>query len=88
MEAFVDTKKPTSMHRPKHWSDEVEEAYRLQLAGYRDAVEYKAVKGEIDRWPKSGYIKKLQRKDGKFYYFNRARECADKDVNKIKLYGY
>ena len=49
MEAFVDTKKPTSMHRPKHWSDEVEEAYRLQLAGYRDAVEYKAVKGEVSQ---------------------------------------
>jgi len=76
------------MHRPKHWSEEVEDAYRLQLAGYRDAVEYNAVKGEIDRWPNTGYIKKLQRKDGSYYYYNRVRECADKDVNKIKLYGY
>ena len=31
---------PKSMQRPKSWSDEVEEAYRFQLAGYRDAVEY------------------------------------------------
>ena len=32
------------MTRPKTWSDEVEEAYRFQLAGYRDEKEYKAVR--------------------------------------------
>ena len=37
--------KPTSMTRPKKWSEEVEENYRFQLAGYRDAQEYKTVKG-------------------------------------------
>ena len=31
---------PKSMKRPSRWSDEVEEAYRFQLAGYRDATEY------------------------------------------------
>lgn len=34
---------PKSMTRAKQWSDEVEEAYRLQLAGYRDAIEYQKV---------------------------------------------
>jgi hypothetical protein len=34
---------PKSMTRAKQWSDEVEEAYRLQLAGYRDAKEYQTV---------------------------------------------
>ena len=40
----MDTIKPKSMTRPKVWSEEVEEAYRLQLAGYRDEKEYKSVK--------------------------------------------
>ena len=34
---------PKSMVRPKVWDEEVEEAYRFQLAGYRDAVEYKQI---------------------------------------------
>jgi len=32
------------MTRPKVWSEEVEEAYRFQLAGYRDEREYVCVK--------------------------------------------
>ena len=31
---------PKSVSRPKRWSAEVEEAYRFQLAGYRDENEY------------------------------------------------
>ena len=31
------------MFRPNQWTDEVEEAYRFQLAGYKDEVEYKAM---------------------------------------------
>ena len=38
---------PKSMTRAKQWSDEVEEAYRFQLAGYRDAIEYQKVQ-QID----------------------------------------
>ena len=34
---------PKSMVRPKVWNEDVEEAYRFQLAGYRDAVEYKQI---------------------------------------------
>jgi len=36
--------KPKSMIRPKVWSEEVEEAYRFQVAGYRDEREYISVK--------------------------------------------
>jgi len=40
----ADDAKPKSMTRPKVWSEEVEEAYRFQLAGYRDEREYISVK--------------------------------------------
>ena len=36
----------------------------------------------------NNYVKKLVRKDGLFYYYNRSRECANKDLNKVKLYFY
>lgn len=39
--------KPKSMTRAKRWSDEVEEVYRFQLAGYRDRHDYAARNGEI-----------------------------------------
>ena len=35
---------PKSLIRPKSWSAEVEDAYRFQLAGYRDEREYLAVR--------------------------------------------
>ncbi|XP_066038859.1 meiosis expressed gene 1 protein homolog isoform X1 [Chamaea fasciata] len=82
--------KPKSMHRAKIWSDDVENLYRFQQAGYRDEVEYKQVKqvDEVECWPESGFIKKLQRRDNTFYYYNRQRECEDKDVPKVKVYVY
>jgi len=84
-----DGPRPKSMSRPKQWTEEVEECYRFQLAGYRDEMEYQAVKGyEADRWPHNGFIKKLQRKDGCFYYYNKTRECPDKEVHKTKMYVY
>lgn len=81
---------PKAMVRPKVWDEEVEEAYRFQLAGYRDAIEYKHVQKteHIDRWPHNGFVKKLVRRDGYFYYYNRARECPDKEVHKTKMYSY
>lgn len=38
---------PKGMKRAKKWSDEVEEVYRFQLAGYRDRHDYAAKMGEI-----------------------------------------
>jgi len=85
-----DGPQPKSMSRPKQWTEEVEEAYRFQLAGYRDAMEYDHLKGDagIDRWPHNNFVKKLQRRDGYFYYYNKARECPDKEVHKTKMYVY
>lgn len=37
---------PKSMTRATEWSEQVEEAYRFQLAGYRDANEYGSFHGK------------------------------------------
>ncbi|XP_057311872.1 meiosis expressed gene 1 protein homolog isoform X2 [Hydractinia symbiolongicarpus] len=77
---FPLSPQPKSILRPKRWDEEVEEAYRFQLAGYRDEKEYLEIKKDgVDRWPDSGYVKKLQRRDGTFYYYSRRRECTEKD---------
>ncbi|RNA19554.1 meiosis expressed protein 1 -like [Brachionus plicatilis] len=88
--ADLQVQQPKSLIRPKSWSAEVEDAYRFQLAGYRDELEYIALtKADVPRWPETGFVKKLQRKkDGYFYYYNRARECSDKDIHKCKIYVY
>uniref|UniRef100_A0A9L0JQJ3 Meiosis/spermiosis associated 1 n=2 Tax=Equus asinus TaxID=9793 RepID=A0A9L0JQJ3_EQUAS len=82
--------KPKSISRAKKWSEEIENLYRFQQAGYRDEIEYKQVKqvSMIDRWPETGYVKKLQRRDNTFYYYNKQRECDDKEVHKVKIYAY
>ncbi|XP_064406446.1 meiosis expressed gene 1 protein homolog [Halichondria panicea] len=88
--AVMSLPQPKKMQRAKFWSTKVEEAYRFQLAGYRDEQEYltHTSKCEVDRWCMNNYVKKLVRKDGLFYYYNRSRECANKDLNKVKLYFY
>ncbi|KAI3387541.1 hypothetical protein SNEBB_006228 [Seison nebaliae] len=84
-----DELQPTGLTRPKKWNEDVENLYRFQLAGYRDERDYVHKSDmEIVRWPNSGYVKKLKRQDGCFLYFNRARECSDKDVPKCKIYKY
>ncbi|KAH1185689.1 meiosis expressed gene 1 protein homolog isoform X2 [Mauremys mutica] len=82
--------KPKSISRAKKWSDEIENLYRFQQAGYRDEIEYKQVKqvDMVDRWPETGFVKKLQRRDNTFYYYNKQRECEDKEVHKVKVYVY
>lgn len=81
---------PKSVKRATYWDSNVEEAYRFQIAGYRDESEYANIhpSDSIDRWPHNNYIKKLKRKDGHFYYYNKERECSDKDLHKIKMYSY
>ncbi|XP_043570137.1 meiosis expressed gene 1 protein homolog isoform X1 [Chiloscyllium punctatum] len=82
--------KPKFMSRAKQWTEEIENLYRFQQAGYRDEIEYKQVKqvDGVDRWPDTGYVKKLQRRDNTFYYYSRKRECEDKEVQKVKVYAY
>lgn len=81
--------KPKSISRAKKWSEEIENLYRFQQAGYRDEIEYKQVKqvAMVDRWPETGYVKKLQRRDNTFFYYNKERECEDKEVHKVKDHG-
>ncbi|XP_071590173.1 meiosis expressed gene 1 protein homolog isoform X3 [Heliangelus exortis] len=76
--------KPKSIHHAKKWSEEVENLYRFQQAGYRDEVEYK----QVEYWPETGFVKKLQRRDNTFYYYDKQRECEDKQVHKVKVYEY
>ena len=40
----VPNLEPKSLIRPTHWSRDVENAYRYQLAGYRDEFEYKRIR--------------------------------------------
>ncbi|KAM6145719.1 meiosis expressed gene 1 protein homolog [Phoenicopterus ruber ruber] len=82
--------KPKSIYHAKKWSDDVENLYRFQQAGYRDEVEYKQVKqvDMVECWPETGFVKKLQRRDNTFYYYDKQRECEDKEVHKVKVYVY
>lgn len=83
---------PTGLKRAAAWSDDVEEHYRFQTAGYRDLVEYCHFQGvadnEVARWPHNGYIKMLLSRHGAFIYFNKERECQDKDIHKCKIFNY
>jgi hypothetical protein len=79
------------MERASVWSEQVENAYRLQEAGYRDLAELLQL-GQLDppTFP-NGFIKKVQSKQSlggapSFIYFSSQRECADKDLNRVKLY--
>ena len=86
------------MSRAREWSAEVEDAYRLQEAGYRDETEAVSLgHPPIERWPPPvGFIRKLITREtiGKpegaqsTLYFSKRRECEDKSVNQVKLYTY
>ena len=82
---------PKSVKCASRWSEEVEEAYRFQLAGYRDEKDYISIQkvDSVERWGgENGFVKKLKRKDGCFYYYDQTRECPDREVHKTKLYSY
>ena len=83
------------MMRAKEWSPEVEHAYRLQEAGYRDEAEALGLgHPPIERWnDANGFIRKLVTREtlGKeaasTLYFSKKREAEDKELHRIKLYG-
>lgn len=84
-----DSRKPKSMQRAKEWTRDVENAFRFQLAGYRDSIEYSNFYPSPEYWNQEGLIKCLQaKKTGYFMYFRRTRECEDKHLNRIILYEY
>ena len=82
-------RKPTGMSRAQEWSMEVENAFRFQEAGFVDLSEYTELGNDMPVvWP-SGFVKCLKaKKTGFFLYFRSHRECADKYLNKVKLYTY
>jgi hypothetical protein len=43
----MEVEQPKSVRRAKQWDIEVEEAYRFQIAGYRDALEYSQIHPSI-----------------------------------------
>jgi hypothetical protein len=79
------------MVRASVWDERVENAYRLQEAGYRDLVELLQL-GQPDppTFP-NGLIRKVLSKQSlggppSYLYFSSKRECTDKDLNRVKLY--
>ena len=86
---------PVAMQRARAWSAEVEDAFRLQMAGYRDLQELLLLGEPVpERWDDgSGFIKKLVCRETingerRATYFRKARECEDGDLHTVKLYSY
>ena len=86
----------TRLVRAKEWSVEVENAYRLQEAGYRDEHEALSLgHPPLEYWPtEPPLVRKLVTREtvGKEaqsqIYFGKKRECDEKNLNKVKLYAY
>jgi hypothetical protein len=86
----------TRVVRAKEWSVEVENAYRLQEAGYRDEHEALSLgHPPLEYWPtEPPLVRKLVTREtvGKEaqsqIYFGKKRECDEKNLNKVKLYAY
>ncbi|KAF7656104.1 hypothetical protein LDENG_00046260 [Lucifuga dentata] len=89
MSCATDSNSEKFMSRAKEWTADVENLFRFQAAGYRDELEYRQVKQVdlVDRWPDTGFVKKLQRRDGTFYFYSRKRECQDSDIRNVKIYA-
>ena len=80
---------PKKMTRAKSWSPEIENLFRYQSAGYRDASEYLMSNDSPDFWPDSMFVRCLKSKETAcFLYFRQHRECIDSFLNKIKIYSY
>ncbi|XP_077400083.1 meiosis expressed gene 1 protein homolog [Vanacampus margaritifer] len=90
MSAAAEALRPKSMRRARIWSTQVENLFRFQQAGYRDELEYSHVKPDtlVEKWPESGFVRKLQRRDDTFYYYSRSRECHNNYVRKVKVFSY
>jgi len=81
------------MERASAWSEEIENVFRLQEAGYRDLAEMLNLgEPEPARFP-NGFIKKLRSKQSiggapSYMYFSSKRECAETELNRVKLYYF
>lgn len=79
--------------RPKTWTPEIEDLYRLQGAGWESMDEYIGRYGEPERWGaevcENKWISKLQiKQNGFFVYWKKHRECEDGSLNKVKIITY
>ena len=94
----VQIGEPKRMVRAKQWSEEAEEAWRLQCAGYRDVIDYQLQRQKNPvRWEDNDMrIKKLEvmiksnRGDNEaavhYMYFDRKPELQNKEIHTVKLY--
>lgn len=79
--------------RAKAWSPQVEDLYRLQFCGWRDAAEYTKAHGEPERHTEADengfcYISKVKLKqNGYFTYWRKYRQCEDKHVFKVRMFA-
>jgi hypothetical protein len=78
-----------SVPRARRWSEEVEDLYRLQYAGWRDEDEYRDAYGEMQRHSEAPHFISTTRLKGNgyFVYWRKHRELEDKHVGRVKLYG-
>lgn len=65
---IVTSTKSTRCYRPKAWNTEVEQAFRVQQAGWRDLKEYMETYGEPDRW-ENGLIRCTRVKSNGYYTY-------------------
>ncbi len=82
-----------TLTRPKTWTPEIEDLYRIQGAGWDSLAEYIGKYGEPDRWAvdqcPEQFISKLQiKQNGFFVYWKKHRECEDGHLNKLKIITY
>lgn len=93
-----DIGEPKRMERAKIWSEQAEEAWRLQQAGYRDIFDYQKIRNKApERWDDDkNRIKKLEvvpkRKRGEagddcyFMYFDKKPELEKRELHTVKIY--
>jgi hypothetical protein len=81
-------KTPTSCWRALEWDDVVEQNYRVQQGGWRDAMEYIEHVDQPQCWP-NGLLRCVKQKQTGFHqYYPKGRECDDGLVAQVKLYDY
>jgi len=87
-------REPVGVTRAKQWTPEVENAFRLQEAGYRSVEDMLAIGlDEPEFWPE-GYIRKLPTRKSiengsrVLLYFRRTPECDARRLHTVKIYRY
>ncbi|KAF1318068.1 Meiosis expressed protein, partial [Globisporangium splendens] len=75
---IVTSTKATKCIRPKEWSPEVEEAFRVQQTRWRDLKEYMETYGQPECWD-NGFIRCTRVKSNGYYTY-----CITADTSKQK----